>query len=131
MPRLRFIIRPLIWVTLVVLLVLAGILFPTMFAAVFGAAIGMLCSVVAFGRFRGFNVGAALGLFAVPVPGLLAGTLFGGLGDELLGTQIGVLVGIAFGCFAAAFVICNFTGAVTAIITRLFSRRRGLAAKNH
>lgn len=87
-----------------------------------GIASGLSLSLKCFCRAAGFCKGAAIGGIVTLLTSLMCGQLLAGLGEEWLGTTVGVPLGLGAGCFVGAYTANTIAGAAGFLIARVGNR---------
>jgi hypothetical protein len=88
-------------------------------AMVLGIGLGVFWPLRVGAGVPGFATGMLRGALFELAVSMLTAHLFGGWGEALLGTDVGVPLGIFVGCFVGAAASCFTFGAVGALVSRL------------
>ena len=85
-----------------------------------GLVLGCVIPIRFCGHIRGFVSGMFFGGIVSLLGALMAGNLVGGLGEEFLGTGVGVPLGLFVGCSAGMCLSNCFMGSIGALASRMF-----------
>jgi len=91
-------------------------------ATILGVCGGFILPVWLWRHLPGFVLGVAAGAVPTALAALMAAYVVAGLGEEWLGTDAGVPLGLLIGTFTSSFVLNGLAGVAGCLVASFFRR---------
>ncbi len=97
--------------------------FFVLLAVVLGECLGFAIPHRYWRKLPGFTTGMLCGGLPAMLAGVMAGYVFGGWGEALLGISVGVPVGLLIGTFLGSATVASLAGFLAASLSQAASKR--------